>query len=143
MSSGQKRKILGILLVLVAAGAGLDHVYRRAPQQRLTQCKQNLRELGTALEMHSTDANGKYPDALAKLVPKYLPSLPHCPSAQADTYSDGAQFGPDAPANKERHEDYYLVYCAGSHHEEAGVGPDQPSWNGIYALMGRPEDHYD
>jgi hypothetical protein len=51
------------------------------------QCESNEKNIGTALEMYSTDNSGRYPRSLSKLVPSYLLAIPTCPTAGTDTYS--------------------------------------------------------
>lgn len=41
------------------------------------------------LDMYATDNHGLYPDALAQVTPKYLKTIPTCPSVGRDTYSAG------------------------------------------------------
>jgi hypothetical protein len=50
-------------------------------------CKSNLKNIGTALEMYSSDHGGEYPPSLATLSPEYLKRIPECPLAGQDTYS--------------------------------------------------------
>ena len=52
-----------------------------------TACKSNCKNIGTALEMYSTDWEGKYPSDMASLIPNYLKVIPECPAAGTDTYS--------------------------------------------------------
>ena len=53
-------------------------VIRARSRGGLTQCKSNLKNIGTALEMYSTDYEGKYPSGLSSLVPNYLKAIPDC-----------------------------------------------------------------
>ncbi len=48
-------------------------------------CKSNLKNIGTALEMYSSDHGGEYPPSLATLSPEYLKRIPECPLAGQDT----------------------------------------------------------
>lgn len=88
---------------------------------RLEGCLLSERRIVQALETYRYDTRSPYPMSLAQLVPDYLPALPSCPSAGRDTYSSnyGTLQNPDA----------YTFYCAGSHHAEAGVAPDNPERN--------------
>lgn len=100
-------------------------------QGHLTACKSNLKNIATALEMWSTDNDGKYPDSLAELTPNYLRFIPSCPAAKADTYSttyrkfqrEGQDYGA------------YEVYCKGHYHAEAGLDEDYPRYNGYDGLV--------
>lgn len=45
-----------------------------------TICIQNIKHIATAIEFYaSKNKNGKYPEKLKDLIPKYLPSMPVCP----------------------------------------------------------------
>lgn len=56
-------------------------------RDKLILCQENLKNLGTALEMYSTDHCGHYPDKMKSVIPDYIKSIPKCPSAGMDTYS--------------------------------------------------------
>jgi hypothetical protein len=102
-------------------------------QGQFTACKSNLKNLGTAMEMYSTDWYGKYPTNTGLLTPNYLKTIPECPSAGEDTYSASLKTGPDAPGNEETgFNDYYLFYCQGHHHPQ--TQENFPRYNGIVGL---------
>lgn len=61
--------------------------FEGGPQEARTQCEQNLKNIATALEMHATDSQGKYPETLAPLSPNYLAKVPNCPVTGSDSYS--------------------------------------------------------
>jgi len=61
--------------------------HARRPARHLAGCVRNLKNLGTALEMYSTDASGRFPKSLARLTPSYVKAIPTCPAAGTDTYS--------------------------------------------------------
>lgn len=103
----------------------------------LTACKSNLKNIGTALEIYSTDHNGQYPGSLDELYPEYLKREPSCPQAKHATYR--ASFGPKAPFNDGNYQDYYLVECTGDNHPEV-TDPDYPKYNGIFGLIERRKD---
>jgi hypothetical protein len=92
-----------------------------------SNCKSNLKNIGTALEMYSSDYGGRNPDSLQKLVPRYLASIPtydgprrnqlipepffwayHDISRGKDTYSIGYVVTSNP--------DNYTVYCSGHSH---------------------------
>lgn len=83
-----------------------------------TECRGNLKNVATALEMYSTDFGGRFPPALEVLVPNYLLSIPSCPAAGQDTYSGGYSWD-DNP-------DKYSLSCAGFHHPD--LGPGRPAF---------------
>jgi hypothetical protein len=102
----------------------------------LTACKSNLKNIGTATEMYSTDYAGHYPRNLNMLTPNYLKTIPECPAGRRVTYR--ADFGPKAPGNSSAFEDYYLVECTGTSHQGVSVPPDYPKYNAIEGLVERP-----
>ena len=103
-------------------------------QGQLTACKSNLKNIGTALEMYSTDWSGKYPNplALTKLTPNYLKSIPECPAAASNTYTLSSTI-----LNPDNYQDYYYVQCAGANHKAVSVTANYPAYNGIQGLIER------
>ena len=43
-----------------------------------TQCRSNMKNIGTALELFASDNDGLYPPTLNNLTPDYLKSIPQC-----------------------------------------------------------------
>ncbi len=82
-----------------------------------SECIENLKNIGTALEMYSSDNHGKYPSNPLLLVPGYLKTIPHCPSSGAGDY----QFRL-SPAN-------FTVTCVSASHrlDNAPVSPPRYS----------------
>lgn len=116
------------------------------PLQRLEACRENLRQLATALEMYATDHQGHYPMQLQQLVPRYLPEFPSCPATARDSYSKGYKLGPSAPYNEQGYQDFYHLACAGKQHLDANVGVSLPAMNAHLGLLpkvafrGTPEE---
>jgi hypothetical protein len=110
---------------------------RARAQGQLTACKSNLKNIGTALEMYSTDNGGKYPEGLGALTPKYLKTIPECPAAMTMTYL--AQWGPTAEDNTGEYLDFYSVRCAGKHHASLRVDSDYPRYTSVVGLIERAE----
>lgn len=98
-----------------------------SPRERVSGCRTNLKNLGLAVEMYSADHEGRFPKTIAALVPTYLKSLPSCPSAKTDTYSQTYR----ATANPSR----YSFGCAGSHHAEAGLPAGHPRYTSEEGLI--------
>lgn len=96
---------------------------------QLVACKSNLKNIGTAAEMYSTDNSGRYPTKLSQLTPNYLRSIPTCPSAGKDTYSASykSAVSPDG----------FTVACGGSHHTKDGLGPNLPKYTSLQGLLTR------
>lgn len=100
-----------LCILVLAALAGLvawiapAFIPARAQGSGPNRCKSNLKNIGTALEMYSTDFSGHYPAELGALVPRYLDELPACPRAGRFTYSYTVAILPDA----------YTMTCTGGH----------------------------
>jgi type II secretory pathway pseudopilin PulG len=126
--------IAAVCIIFVALAIIPNFVRARA-QGRLTACKSNLKNIGTAMEMYSTDYDGKYPPNLNLLTPKYLKTIPVCPTARANRYF--TTLGPEAPLNYDSFEDYYLIECAGTAHSIYSAPPFYPKYSGIEGLIDR------
>jgi hypothetical protein len=103
----------------------MDNFDTARAKGQLTACKSNLKNIGTALEMWSTDYDGKYPESLSKLTPDYLRMIPECPAANQDTYS-----GTYLHSGVE----YFQVRCSGKHHNAAGLPANFPAYNNVEGL---------
>ena len=119
-ASGKVRGCLRIglivLTIFVAGGMVLVPKFLRGPADgRLTACKFNCKNLGTALEIYATDNHGHYPKSLERLVSsKILKEIPRCAAAGQDTYSGTYRVSQDP--------DRFHFYCAGTQHESASRG---------------------
>ncbi len=113
-----------IIIVLIIGSIIYFPAYTRGIQQnRLTQCKYNLRILGNVLEMYSSDNQGRYPHSLYQLTPDYLRSIPTCPSAKRITYSYTYTEIPDC----------YTVWCNGSYHNPM-TDPNFPEYDAVQGV---------
>ena len=99
----------------------------------LTACKSNLKNIGTALDMYSTDWQGKYPPNLEFLTPDSLKTIPQCAIAGRQSYR--TTFGPTAPGNIHQVEDYFIVECVGVDHESGPIPADYPKFNSTDGLI--------
>lgn len=120
--------VVGIVLFLIyvfVLGDPLYLVHRHPGGGTLTACRSNLKNISTALEMYSTDANGLYPLSLDALTPGYLRTIPTCPFAGSMTYVYTSHSNPDN----------FTVYCAGNNHDASGMGPNQPSYTSTAGLQ--------
>lgn len=95
----------------------------------MTACKSNLKNVGTALEMYSTDNEGVYPASLPSLMPQYLKTVPTCPSARKDTYS-ASYASHSAP-------DFYTFFCGGQNHLAASTTANYPQFSSRFGLIER------
>lgn len=96
----------------------------------LQGCEANLKRLGEAVEMYSTDAMGRYPKRLSQLPPHYIQELPKCPSARRDTYS--------ASFKSWTKPDRYRFYCKGHQHGRDGVPANFPAYDSEVGLHREP-----
>jgi hypothetical protein len=127
----------GVFAVGAVFGVGFylpSNTGRSRAQGQLIHCTSNLKNVATGLEMWASDNEGRYPDSLGQLIPDYLRTIPECPAAGTDTYSetysksrrDGVDF------------EVYEVFCKGLHHLSAGIPEDYPRYNGFEGLVERP-----
>lgn len=120
---------------MVLAAIIIPSVIRSNPRGSTTACKSNLKNMGTAMEMYSTDYDGKYPPDISYLTPNYLKTIPECPSANSMTYS--LSMGKKAPYNTQSYQDYYIFQCEGENHGFLDLPPNYPQYNGIVGLIER------
>lgn len=93
----------------------------------LKTCEDNLGKIGEALEGHSKDNNGKYPETLGLLIPRYIAEIPSCPVSGTDTYSISYQ------VSDER--DSYTFYCSGHNHQNLHIPANYPQYSSKDGLM--------
>lgn len=124
---------IGIGLLLLVAALVVPRFMLARTRGSLTACKSNLKNIGTALEMYSTDHEGRFPEALTQLTPDYLKSLPSCPSnGSKDSYREGYR----------HREGIYRVACARGDHERI-YEPGFPAYNSIQGLIEKAGDPVD
>lgn len=124
-----------IAIIAILAAILVPNFIRARAQGQLTACKSNLKNIGTAMEMYSTDWSGKYPSTSDVLTPNYLKVIPECPAAGSVTYD--ATFGTNAAYNSNGFQDYYFIECAGSNHTSVSVPNGYPQYDGIQGLIER------
>lgn len=120
---------VSLLFLLVVGGQFLSFTMKKHQQKSLTGCKNNLKEIATAMEMYSTDWSGRYPGTLTELVPEYIDEIPACPAAGVATYR--MELGEDAPQNPSGLRDYFHLRCSGKNHLAVGVPGDFPQRDSI------------
>jgi len=116
-----------IAIIAILAAILVPNFIRARAQGQLTACKSNLKNIGTALEMYSTDNGGRFPTAAGGLCTAYLKQIPTCPSRGSDTYTTGfvSASNPDA----------YTVDCKGSNHSGVSQGTDFPQYTSTQGLI--------
>ena len=109
-------------------GIGARSSIQPRAQGKLTACKSNLKNIGTALEMYASDNGGLYPRSIAdKLTPNYLKTIPTCPEARVDTYTSSYKVS-------KRLKDY-TFFCSGLNHGSAAIITDFPQYNSNQGLV--------
>ena len=118
-----------IAIIAILAAILVPNFIRARAQGQLTACKSNLKNIGTALEMYSTDFAGRYPTVSTGLTPNYLKTIPTCASVGSVTYSFSMSSNPDL----------YTVVCAPTNHQGAGVtAANYPQYTSVTGLIERP-----
>jgi hypothetical protein len=114
-----------IVLIFLAAMTAilLPNFLRARASGCLTACNSNLKNIGTACEMYSSDNAGHYPPSLSHLTPGYLKTLPTCPAAGQVTYAYTSHSGPDV----------YTAWCKGSSHHPV-VPRDHPQYDSVSGI---------
>ncbi|MHC9539135.1 MAG: MG2 domain-containing protein [Vulcanimicrobiota bacterium] len=125
-------KYCGYLVIAVIAMGALFSASRyllTIKERQYNDCWSNLKNMGIALEMYSSDNQGRYPHSLSLLTPGYLRSLPTCPSAGRITYSYTWTVIPDC----------YTVWCNGSYHIH-NHRPNFPEYDAVVGLYEKGDD---
>lgn len=122
------------LIIVAVIGFGLASILvpnfiRARARGQLTACKSNLKNIGTGLEMYSTDNHGRYPRTLNQITPNYLRVIPTCPGGGVDTYSHSYVVHADP--------DHYTVYCSGLNHRSTSLPSGFPQYNSKTGLVER------
>jgi prepilin-type N-terminal cleavage/methylation domain-containing protein len=118
-----------IAIIAILAAILVPNFLRARAQGQFTQCQSNCKNIGTSLEMYSTDSAGHYPAAMTKLTPDYLKIIPSCASKAAETYT--------AAYTEALNPDAYTFYCNGTNHAALGIGANYPQYNSINGLTAR------
>ena len=105
------------------------------PSAQLAACKSNLKNIGTACEMYSTDFKGAMPPSMDRLTPNYLKTIPRCPVTKDVTYH--LSVGPRAPMNSTGGVAYYYIECVGGNHAAVGTRGNYPAYNGVRGVIER------
>ena len=128
--------IMAFGVVMVLGAILVPNFVRARARGQLPACKSNLKNIGTAMEMYSSDNSGKYPPNIDMLTPNYLKTIPECPASARVTYK---YYGGQGPANNPGFQDYYYVECHGENHTHVSIKGHYPAYDGISGLIERPE----
>jgi hypothetical protein len=110
---------MGAAVIIVILSATYSYK-EKLKWSRYDQCYSNLRNIGTALEMYSSDNQGRYPQNLTDTMPGYMKTLPKCPAARKITYLYTRTEIPDN----------YTVWCQGENHIPVREGNMPEYWPG-------------
>lgn len=89
-------------------------------------CQRNLKKIGTALELDSTDHQGRYPTDPSHIDPQYLAQIPTCPTGSSYYI---ITTGGEHPGN-----DTYTMVCSAQH--PGFEGPTgYPQYTGLEGLI--------
>ncbi|MCD4784241.1 MAG: prepilin-type N-terminal cleavage/methylation domain-containing protein [Candidatus Eremiobacteraeota bacterium] len=120
-----------IAIIAILAAILVPNFLRARAQGQFTQCQANCKNIGTALEMYSTDNAGHYPTAgITKLTPDYLRVIPTCASAGTSTTYTSAFSAALCP-------DAYTFYCNGQNHKALGITGNFPQYNSTSGLRAK------
>jgi competence protein ComGC len=122
---------IAVFMLIIIALLIIPNLLPAKPGGQFTQCQSNCKNIGTALEMYSTDHNGHYPPSMTSLTPSYLKSIPTCARAGSDTYS--ASYSVFIARNKGE-ADAYTFFCSGSNHLEVRASANYPQYNSVQGL---------
>lgn len=131
--------VIGIFVVFILPMMGIiaailiPNFLRARAQGQFTQCQSNMKNIGAALEMYSTDNGGHYPDSLKKIAPDYLREIPTCASAGTDTYS--GSYTSVMEDKEQGTEEAYTFYCKGDNHTAVGNSDNYPQYNSRQGLI--------
>ncbi len=110
-----------IAIIAILAAILVPNFMKARAQGQLTSCKSNVKNIGTACEMYSTDHNGRYPSKtqwqadLTTVIngASLLKRIPVCPSSGDKT----ASYNYDSISNP----DMYGVWCDKGNHAAGGL----------------------
>ena len=135
----------GILAVAGTAAAWF-HLYYK-PRSDLRGCEENIRIIENAISMYANEHAGTVPGGRRTvtraecaewfrrgLVPRFLKSIPTCPAAGRDTYSQGYRQDNSTPEG-DASLDAFTIRCRGRFHMAAGVPPDFPACTSSHGLL--------
>jgi len=123
----------GLIAVGILAAIIVPNFLKSRAMGQFTACKSNCKNIGTALEMYSTDFKGHYPPSLDCVTPNYLKNIPTCPSAEKDTYSESYTSTIGDP--KTGTPDSYSFFCQGEYHKIVSNTRDCPRYDSMNGLI--------
>ena len=135
---------MGIIIFLFLYMGNLVGFNSLVVRNHYTRCQSNLKNLGTALEMYSTDNEGLYPESLSQLTPRYLKEIPRCfPGKHSKKairiYKRLRKVNLGDYRYKRSHNmANYTIYCNSENHSQLGIKDDYPRYTSASGLTARP-----
>lgn len=83
-------------------------------------CHQQVRQVGKAITKFQADHQNELPENLDVLLGEYMPSIPTCPAARRDTYSESYK--------KDTETGEFELHCHGHYHASEDTGPNLPRY---------------
>jgi type II secretory pathway pseudopilin PulG len=123
---------VGLVMAGIVAAIMVPNFMKARAASQYTACKSNCRNIGTALEMYASDFKGQFPPSLDYVTPNYLRSIPTCPSAKKDTYSES--YTSTIRDLKTGTLDSYSFFCQGEYHKIVSNTRDCPRYDSEYGL---------
>lgn len=106
-----------MFIIAVLASIMIPNMRKAFFRAQLTGCQSNLRNIATAVNQYEVEKK-VFPTGLTEITPNYIKTIPTCPSAAKDTYTDGYQVSGTS--------DQYTLQCKGQNHTLVNLGPDEP-----------------
>lgn len=94
-------------------------VKKSKQESNLNLCFNNIKRISAQIDNYHRKRD-RYPETLGELVPEYFKSLPTCPEAGKDTYSDGYEVSPDGQI--------FTLFCRGNSHADLKIPPGFPAY---------------
>jgi prepilin-type N-terminal cleavage/methylation domain-containing protein len=112
-----------IFLISTLAAIMIPFLKRNVYKAKLTNCKANLKNISTALQLYNNDNEGMYPDTMDVITPTYINIIPTCPMGGTNyTYEHAS-----APES-------FTVFCTGNNHAIFGLSANEPIWSSSIGL---------
>lgn len=117
-----------IAIIAILTSILVPNFVRARSQGRVTACKTNLKNLAAATESYATDSAGRYPATLNRLPPRFIQTVPTCPSAGSNQCYINGFTSASVP-------DAYTICCAGTYHRELNLPAGYPQYYSSEGLV--------
>lgn len=115
-------EMLTVMVVIALLAAIIIPNFRHSTDSaNYAACQQNITNIATALQAYANDNAQAFPTTTSALIPTYLPTMPTCPAAQADTYSSSYESSLQSTGTG-----MFTIYCNGFNHSNIVSAPNEP-----------------